>query len=207
MKVKRTYTKKMIKGSGIVTDIGNFAFPALAGLAGGTLGSALGPVGTVLGEAGGSALGMSLNEWLKSKGLGNSKAMQGNGIASDILKKAQEQLAPKVYKTVVNILSKGLDVAKEIDSRGLINTAQKWLNLYRMGKGKTMIKGRGYSYTPLSVGTKTVQNYQGTTMLPVPTFNSIGQVSYTPATKGKMKGKGNQTQFGTVSSEYGNIKV
>ncbi len=206
MRLKRTYTKKMIKGNGIVTDIGSVVLPAISGLAGATLGSSLGPVGTVLGEAGGSALGMSLNEWLKSKGLGRG-SLQGNGIASDILKKAQEQLAPKVYKTVVNILSKGLNVAREIDSRGLINTATKWLNLYRMGKGK-MIKGRGYSYTPLSVGTKTVQNYQGTTMLPIATFNSIGQVSYTPATTkvGKMKGSGNQTQLGFVSSEYGNPK-
>jgi hypothetical protein len=45
-------------------------------------------------------------------------------------------------------------------------------------------------------------------MLPVPTFNSIGQVSYTPATKGnKMKGSGNGTNLGYVSSEFGNIKV
>ena len=205
MKVKRTYKKR---GNGIITDVGGVLLPILgsvgATVAGTSLGGPItGAIAGGLGEEGGRAL----NEWLKSKGLGMGRALKGNGVASDILAKAKAELAPKIYKGVVSILKNGLDVAKEIDKSGIINVAQKWLNLWRMGRGSSKMVGSGYGYAPLSVGTKTVQNYQGTTMLPVPTFNSIGQVSYTPATKGKMRGNGNGTNLGYVSSEFGNIQV
>jgi len=207
MKVKRTYKKR---GNGVITDVGSILFPVLGGVAGSVAGTSLGgPIGGAIAGGLGEEGGKALNDWLKSKGLGMGRALKGNGVASDILAKAKEQLAPKIYAGVVSILKNGLDVAKEIDKSGIINVAQKWLNLWRMGRGSSqkMIKGRGYGYAPLSVGTKTVQNYEGTTMLPVPTFNSIGQVSYTPATKSKMKGNGNGTNLGYVSSEFGNIKV
>lgn len=205
MKVKKTYTKKMIKGSGIVTDVGGVLLPILGGVAGTVGGTSLGgPIAGAIAGGLGEEGGKALNEWLKSKGLGMGRSLKGNGIASDILAKAKSELAPKIYKGVVSILKNGFDVAKEIDKSGIVNVAQKWLNLFRMGRGTSKMVGSGYSYTPLSVGTKGVQNYQGTTMLPVPTFNSIGQISLTPATKGgKMKGFGNQTQLGFVSSEYG----
>jgi hypothetical protein len=185
-----TKRNKKMKGKGIITDIGSIALPALGGLAGATLGTSLGPVGTVLGEAGGSAVGMSLNEWLKSKGLGSGRTLKGNGVASSILQKAKEELVPKIYKGVVKILSKGFEATKEADKMGVANLAQKWLNLFRM-------RGSGYATAPLMLGS----GIRGT-----PYTYGINGVYQPIPMPGKMKGMGG-SEYGMISSEFGSIKV
>ena len=132
---KKTRSSQM-RGRGIVTDVGSILFPVLGTVAGGTLGSSLGPVGSALGGAFGEEGGKALNDWLKTMGLGSGRSLQGNGAATDILKRAKEELGPKIYKGVVSILKNGFDLAREVDKSGIVNVAQKWLNLFRMGRGR-----------------------------------------------------------------------
>ena len=80
---------KQMQGDGFFEDlvsrpistIGGVVLPALGGVAGGALGTALSfnPVGTVLAGAAGSTAGREINNYLKSLGLGKKKQHRMKG--------------------------------------------------------------------------------------------------------------------------------